>query len=50
METPLWKVSVASIFGAIGALLGGLLAFQLASQYQNQFTRLILAKIVSSIF
>jgi len=49
METPLWKVSIANIFGAIGALLGGLLAFQLASHYQSRFTRLVLAKIVASI-
>ncbi len=49
METPLWKVTIANIFGAIGALLGGLLAFQLASYYQTQFTRLVLAKIVASI-
>lgn len=49
METPLWKVTIANIFGAIGALLGGLLAFQLASHYQTQFTRIVLAKVVASI-
>ena len=49
IERPLFKVSVANAIGALGALGAGVLCFYLGTQYQAQFTKLALAKIVASI-
>lgn len=48
-ESSLWKVLLANVFGACGAVIGGLLAFTCASRFQDQFPKPVLAKIVASI-